>query len=376
MRIVKNPSSAEARNTLADITRDKTDLALAAGCACKWDQFGTPELIASDQGTGFANVAFVSATTDLRISTVFPPGGVPTNRARMERVFGTFATQIMPYLSGRTFESPKARGDYDSEYWAALSDDDLMQILVSYVVDIYHNQEHEGLHGETPAQCWARLMADTDDGVTIEPNIRRSVFGLSFERTVSGRGVTVLGVDYTCEVLRDHYIAYGATKVNLRIDPNDVGFASIELDGAWRAATALQSNAKGVSMAHWHAAMLHLQPLHSGTTEYSQGVIDRALDRITERNRHALLRIRLTPHALTAAQLDMAEDELMLGVSIITPEHPSLEPPAGAGLMEGAIEIKPHAATSPMEEASAPIALPEDPKIGTPKPARWTMEDE
>ena len=376
MRIVENPCSEEAINTLADITRDKTGLARAAGCECKWNQFGTPEIMASDQGTGFANTAFVAATTDLGISTVFPPGGVPTNRARIERVFGTFGTRIMPYLSGRTFENPKARGDYDSEYWAALSDDDLMQILVSYVVDIYHNQEHEGLHGETPAQCWARLMADPDEDRQVDPNIRRSVFGLSFERSVTGRGVTVLGVDYTCEALRDHYIAYGATRVQLRIDPNDVGFASIELDGAWYAAKALQSNAAGVSMAQWHAALQHLQPPHSGTTEYSQGVMDRALDRVTKNNRRALLRKSLTLHALSAAQLDRAEDEMMLGVSIITPEHPELEPPAGAGLMEGAIEIKHHAPASPHEEPSAPKPQPEDPKPLQPKPARWTMEDE
>ena len=50
----------------------------------------------------------------------------------------------MPLLAGRTFFDTIQRGDYPSEQLACLCDDDLISILLTYVVDIYHHRERCG----------------------------------------------------------------------------------------------------------------------------------------------------------------------------------------------------------------------------------------
>ena len=61
-------------------------------------------------------------------------------RGNIESFFRTVGHKLMPLLSGRTFFSPTERGDYPSEQLACLDDDDLIRILLTFVVDIYHNE--------------------------------------------------------------------------------------------------------------------------------------------------------------------------------------------------------------------------------------------
>jgi putative transposase len=96
----------------------------------------------TDLGAAFVDDNFRTAVLDAHGNPETPPGGLPQLRSRVERIFGTFGTSLMPYLGGRTFSSPKERGDYPSVQSAALSDDVLMQILVIFVVDVYHNRPH------------------------------------------------------------------------------------------------------------------------------------------------------------------------------------------------------------------------------------------
>ena len=85
-------------------------------------------------------------------------------------------------LIGRTFSNSVERGDYPSEDWAALTDDELAEIFTLFIVDIYHNTPHSGLKGETPANAWKRLS--NEQNVTPPPNAnaRRFVFGLPHSR--------------------------------------------------------------------------------------------------------------------------------------------------------------------------------------------------
>lgn len=73
-------------------------------------------------------------------------------------MFGTFATKLIPRLSGRTFSNTVERGDYDSVARAALNPEEFCSVLVRYIVDVYHRSPHSGLDGETPLDCWNRLV--------------------------------------------------------------------------------------------------------------------------------------------------------------------------------------------------------------------------
>src|SRR3546814_19169462 len=79
-------------------------------------------------------------------------------RGRIEGVFGTIHAQLLSWFDGRTFENVVARGDYPAEARASLLVEELNRVLIRYVVDYYHNHPHEGLGGETPRNCWNRLV--------------------------------------------------------------------------------------------------------------------------------------------------------------------------------------------------------------------------
>lgn len=64
----------------------------------------------------------------------------------------TFAQNMMPFMTGRTFSNPVERGDYPSEAYAVHTAQDLVDAFVRYIVDHYHQREHQGLNYNSPAQ--------------------------------------------------------------------------------------------------------------------------------------------------------------------------------------------------------------------------------
>lgn len=167
-RIVATPNAEDAVRALQLAAVDKTPIAEAAGCRSPWSQAGGIGILVTDQGSAFAFEAFRTAVIDLESTYEAPPAGVPKLRARIERLFRTFGQQLAPMLIGRTFSNSVERGDYPSEDWAALTDDELAEIFTLFIVDIYHNTPHSGLKGETPANAWKRLS--NEQNVTPPPN--------------------------------------------------------------------------------------------------------------------------------------------------------------------------------------------------------------
>lgn len=251
MRLAVTPNKKDAVALLSDVTRDKTDIAIAAGCQPNWDQFGGLGTVATDLGPAFVNDNFWSAVFDVLGTPETPPGGLPQMRARVERIFGTLGSDLMPGLAGRTFSNPRQRGDFPSEETASLTDDDLMQLLVLYVVDIYHNRPHAGLKGETPANCWKRLASEKGVVPDISERLRRRAFGQRKRVKVTGKGVCVFGIDYTCSALRQFFLHDHDTEVDLRVDLNDLGWIVVRVGGTWYPALALQKCFVGVSFDDW-----------------------------------------------------------------------------------------------------------------------------
>lgn len=154
MRIARTPNPRDAIELLADITRDKSDLAAAAGCASSWHHHGGLAAVVTDLGPAFVDDEYRASVLDAHGNPETPPGGLPWLRSRVERIFGTVGSSLVPFVTGRTSSNPILRGDYPAEQLAALSDDTLIELLTNFIVDIYHNVPHAGLDGETPNNCW------------------------------------------------------------------------------------------------------------------------------------------------------------------------------------------------------------------------------
>jgi len=325
-RISANPNSRDAISTLEMITKDKTEIARAFGCDCDWDQFGGFGTVVTDQGPAFANYNFKCAVTDLWGTVLFPPAGVPKLRGRIERVFRTFGTKLMPLLSARTMSNVVERGDIDPEQLAAITDDQLAEIFTRFIVDIYHNEPHGGLGGQTPANCWKEKIAQF--GCTPPPDRRRrrAAFGQTYERVISGRGVRFCGVFYSNDAIRERFLKSNKRKVLIRVDRSDIGSIEVNLDGGWVEAFTLTKGLDGLSFEAWTLAGQNLRKKYRAEAEVHQLTIDRAIDDIVEIDHCASLRMGLTPQCLTAEQVELNEKQLFLGLEMAAGDPKKKQP--------------------------------------------------
>lgn len=330
MRIARTPNAEDSKALLYDVTIDKTALAEAAGAVSGWGHSGGLVTVATDLGSAFVDDGFETAVIEAGGISERPPGGIPQLRSRVERIFGTLGTTLMPYLSGRTFSNPMKRGDYPSKQLAALNDDALLQILIRYVVDVYHNTPHGGLKGETPNNCWKRLAKEK--GVAPPPSAitRCRAFGLHRTPTVSGRGVRIFGIDYTCKALRDFYLYDKACQAEVKIDLSNLGWVLVRSGRDWVVANAIQRGFDGVSYETWEAAACALRQKHQYEATLSEQTVKDAIAAIQEINKREMQRFNVHLKRLTPSGLKRAKDDLFSNLSINPDDDTEFEfPPEG-----------------------------------------------
>lgn len=372
-RIVVTPNSQDAIRTLNLIIQDKTTIAEAAGCESRWDQSGGIGVLVTDQGSAFAAEVFRMAVADMGATYEAPPAGVPKLRARIERIFRTFGQQLAPMLIGRTFSNPIERGDYPSEQWAALTDDELAEIFTLFIVDIYHNTPHAGLKGETPAHAWKRLSAE--QGVTPPPdaNQRRVVFGIPLTRKLDRHGVRVFGINYTCPKLQEVLMRSGGGDILIRVDPDDLTHVSVCLGHEWHSAQAVPRAVHGLSLDEWQTIVRDLRTRFREQAILSEDIVREARKQIRAIDARARQLRRIQPQHWTAEALDRAESRLFLGLRLGTEGSAAsgdLEQPEGRKRPEpddllGDVIEPPNAPKSPnngglASSASAPTTNDDD----------------
>ncbi|OSP54462.1 Mu transposase C-terminal domain-containing protein [Pseudoruegeria sp. SK021] len=373
-RIVATPNSSDAIRTLHMILQDKTSIAEAAGCESIWDQSGGIGALVTDQGSAFAAEIFRMAVADLGSTYEAPPAGVPKLRSRVERIFRTFGLQLAPMLIGRTFSDSRERGDYPSEKWAALTDDELARVFTLFIVDIYHNTPHSGLNGETPANAWKRLSAEM--GVTPPPdaNHRRVVFGIPLSRKLDRHGIRVFGINFTCPELQDALLRGTQDEIPVRVDPDDLTYISVCLGHRWFSAEAVSHAVRGLPLEEWQSIVRDLRTRFRDQAILSEDVIRKARKKIRAIDSRARQLRRVQPQHLNAEDLQRAENRLFLGLSIgpkgsaatgnlDSQIHP--ERPHESDLLRGVIP-------SPGPEISQGSDSP-DHSVDSPKP-NWTFK--
>lgn len=370
MRLAETPNSVDAIRALRDIFADKTPMARAAGCESTWHHHGGVQAIVTDQGTAFTSDDFQGAVLSLGVTPLLPPAGKPWLRGHIETFFRTYGHQLMPLLAGRTFFSTVERGDYPSKQLACLCDDDLITILLTYVVDIYHNQGHGSLGGETPNQAWARLVAKhgtppVPDGLTL-----RRAFGRSLQCTLRGDGVLFSGLSYSCEALREAFLHSPQRNVEIRADLRDVGWIAVKVGATWHPATSNQDGFDGVSYDLMQEATRTLRLKHHQDAELDSPKVRRAIERISDINRRAFVLRELTPFHVT--DLDVERNQAALHYPVRSDaERLGHLPPSADPLADG-IQITPRTPVPPDPDTGDH----ESPAQERTRKNRWRFDDE
>lgn len=370
MRLAETPNSGDAVRALRDIFIDKTPVARAAGCESTWHHHGGVQGLVTDLGGPFISDDFRGAVLSLGVTPLLPPAGKPWLRGHIETFFRTYGHQLMPLLAGRTFFDTIQRGDYPSEQLACLCDDDLITILLTYVVDIYHNQGHGSLGGETPNEAWARLVAKhgtppIPDGLTL-----RCAFGRPLQRKLRGDGVLFSGLTYNCEALREAFLHSPQRDVEIRADLRDMGWIAVKVGANWHPAIANQGGFDGVSFDLMQEATRTLRSKYRKDAELDAPKVRRAIERISDINRRAFELRELTPFHVTDLDVERHQAALQYPVRSDAERLGRMTPSADP-LSDG-IQITPQ------------MPVPPDPATGDHEPPaqertrknRWRFDDE
>lgn len=317
--------TASPNNALAALRMalsDKGTFADSLGTLTPWDMFGLMEELATDGGPSFSNGRFRRACLELGINPVLTIGGLPWMRGRVERFFSRAHTELIGRFSGRTFENVVRRGAYESEKNASLTIEDVRYVFVRYIVDIYHNLPHEGLRGKTPREVWLNgiqlyqgLLQPPDRGRM------RAAFGIEREATLDHEGVRFLALHYQSAPLQQHRRKVaderGTTRVRMRVDPDDLGTASVQIgsDGPWLSVPCTTLGMEDVTLQTWTLSLADMRA-RFGPGRMRSDVIqetNRAIENLATAARH---RAGIAPPTLTQEQLDHAEAHLALGMHV------------------------------------------------------------
>jgi putative transposase len=306
-RIIDNPSSTATVATIAMAVGDKSRFAEAAGCLTPWDQGGTMETLAADNGTSNTAHETRAAVADLGSEMLFPPAGTPQDRGRNERFFRTIHDRLVSLFHGRSFENVVAKGDYDSEANAVVDADEIGRMIVRFLVDVYHNSPHAGLGFETPRNCWIRSTRLHPVLPPPDADVCRHIFGITVERRITNSGVRVLGLGYQSEGLQRLRRVAQQKPVLVRIDEGDLGSVSVRTKDGWLTVDCVRPGLEGVSLERWVATERALRREHADMARLTEDVVFQALTDIKAFSISATQRAGIACPIITSADVDRLE---------------------------------------------------------------------
>lgn len=320
LKLSRKPTSADAKAVLWMAMRDKSDLARQLGCETAWKQHGHICHVVVDNGPAFVSAEFKAALSDLCIDYSVLPAGIPKLRGHVERLFRSKATLLMPHLTGRTFSNPQERGDYPSQKYAVHTAESIVELLVRFTVDVYHNRKHRGLEYATPTIVWDRLVKEFGWSPPMSKHTLRHILGVAMSRDTGRHGILVNGVNYHSDRLAKHFQKHDKQHVDVRIDPEDMGHISVWLENGeesgWSTLNAQIDGLEGVSFAAWERSVFELRQNNRNAASLTQGVVDRAIKRIKEIDATQCALRQLGPIGDTYDQIKRAQRETFWGLSL------------------------------------------------------------
>ncbi len=293
-----SPNTASAVSTLEMVTRDKTELAKSIGCETPWDQHGVFGEVSLDSATWNASNEVRIAVNDMGGTLFQPKSGDAAARGTLERWFRSLNRQALHFFTGRTWGSPAEKGDYDAEGETSVVFHQAAELLVRFVVDVFHNTPHHGLNGETPRQAWERLNKFYKPAPPLSSRVRRGIFGITVHRKVSRSGIRVLGIQYSSSKLQKLF-RDDDLEVEVRIDRYDLGAISVRHPQGWLTVPAVHDDLIGMSIWKWLAFNDRLRLTNRKNAEVQKAVAQRTKEWLQ-----------------TQAQISRAEAEL--GSAILT----------------------------------------------------------
>ena len=237
--IAETPNAEATLELLRMATRDKTREKLLYGCT------GEPAAavglmhVKNDNGTGLRNSTVVGALMGTGSINTITRTYASTDRAHIERFFGTLEMDVFKLLPGYTGRGPGELPGYDAMANGVLTVEDLHGIVSRYLIDEYPSTRHHGvgMGGRRPSEVYRTINETRGQIPPIDPHIRRIQLGWRDEVTPTDEGVRVFsGVWFNSTDLQRKREEYGVKgKVKVYVDPDDMNLATVILPNGARA---------------------------------------------------------------------------------------------------------------------------------------------
>ena len=198
-----------------------------------WPVWGKPAAVHADNAKEFRGRMLTRACENLGIDVHWRPVGKPHFGGHIERLCGTL-NEAIHALPGTTFSNPSQRGTYRAEAKAALTLAEFETWLAVQIVEVYHQQRHEGI-GMPPVKRYEQGVFGTEEqpGIGLperfldETRLRLELMPYE-ERTVQRYGIQLDEISYYHEVLKPWVNSVDPTdprrkrRFLIRRDPRDI----------------------------------------------------------------------------------------------------------------------------------------------------------
>ena len=174
-----------------------------------WPVCGIPDVLYVDHGSDFTSHHLDQVAASLRFRIVYSAIGRPQGRGKVERLFGTFNTELLPELPGYLAGSRPATPP-------RLSLAELDRAIGAFIADTYHARPHSET-GERPLDAWRSrgFLPRSPDSLQ---DLDLLLVMLAKPRCVRRDGIHFQGLRYIDPVLA----AYVGETVTIRYDPRDL----------------------------------------------------------------------------------------------------------------------------------------------------------
>lgn len=201
---------------------DKTEIAKAFGCESAWPMHGWNRWI-HDMHNVYGVAEVRAAVLRCLGTDQHTPAGIPWLRGRIERFFRTMATKLISFFRGQTGSDPKKRTVYQQQQYATVTYEELVGLVIQWVVDVYHRRGHKGLGGLSPMQAWYHFSLQAPPAIGLNPTQLLTLLGRCVELPADGAGIEIAGSHYNSLPLQRLLRKNGFGKVTVKVDELDLG---------------------------------------------------------------------------------------------------------------------------------------------------------
>jgi putative transposase len=174
-----------------------------------WPVCGIPDVLYVDHGSDFTSTHLEQVAASLRFRLVYSTVARPQGRGKVERLFGTLNTELLPELPGQLRHGKPVTPP-------CLSLAELDRVLTTYITGTYHGRIHSETEA-TPLDAWR--------GTGFLPRLPESLEALDLllvmharPRVVRRDGIHFQGLRYSHPTLA----GYVGDAITIRYDPRDL----------------------------------------------------------------------------------------------------------------------------------------------------------